>query len=92
MQTKIVLIDNFQHILYKNERTGKWCADINEAKDYFYRSVMNSDDKKSRVIRKFYCESTIPYTREKIREMVNRDKGNIDTLYDAIINSKLQQE
>lgn len=92
MKTKVVLIEGFQHILYKNERTGKWHADKNEAFDYFHEYVMESDSRKARVIKQFYCENTIPYTREKIREMVNRDEGNLDQLYDAIITTKLEQE
>ena len=92
MKTKIVNVDNQQVILYKNENTGLWHADKTEAIDYFHQSVMESNDVKAKTIRKYYCESTVPYTRNKIREMINRDEGNLDQLYDTIVNFKLENK
>lgn len=91
MKTKIVTIDDQKIKLFKNETDGKWYNEQSQAVDYFHQYVMNSDDRKARTIRQYYCESTVEYTRNKIREMINREKGNLDQLYDTIINIKLER-
>lgn len=90
MQTKVVELKNGSRvILYLNETTGEWLANKDKATDDFHAAVMNGTSKQARTIRKYYSESTIQYTREKIRSMVNKDLKNIDLLYDTIVNEIL---
>lgn len=92
MKTKIVNIKvasgNKEVLLYQNENTGKWTSNKTEALDCFHSLVMDSADKRARVIKKYYSECVIEYTRNKIRSMVN--EGKIDQLYDTIINEIIQ--
>lgn len=87
MKTKIVETNNTKVTLYLDESTGKWVLSKEKATDLFHKRILESDDKKARTIRRYYSESTIDYTRSKIREMVNT--GKIDQLYDTIINEIL---
>lgn len=90
MKTRIVsLKTGKQSILYKNEDTGEWLLDRSKAHDMFHIEIIEGTSKKARIIRKYYSENTIPYTRTKIREMINKDIKNIDLLYDTIINEIL---
>lgn len=90
MRTKVISLKNgSRSILYKNETTGEWTLDKTKAIDNFHKLVIEGKDKKARVIRKYYSEITISYTRDKIREMVNRNEKNVDLLYDTIINEVL---
>lgn len=92
MKSKVIsLKTGSKSVLYKNEMTGEWSLDKTKAADNFHKLIVEGDSKKSRVIRKYYSEITIEYTRSKIREMINRDPKNIDLLYDTIINEILMR-
>lgn len=87
MKTKVVPLNNGSKvILYKNEMTGEWLKDKSKASDNFQKYIIESNEKKARTIRQYYSGITISYTRNKIREMINNDIKNIDSLYDTIVN------
>lgn len=93
MKTKLVeLRDGSKTTLFKNEVTGRWVTSKEKAVDVFHELILDAKEptKMVRVIRRYYSETTNEYTREKIREMVNRDpERNVVLLYDTILNEIL---
>jgi len=86
MQTKVVELRNGSRlVLYMSEETGQWTSDKDSASDNFYKYIITGNTKQSKVIREYYYNQTIEYSRNKLKTMINEDSNNIKRAYDLVV-------